>query len=395
MGHHCIYEDRLEVENGKLVRIINARWGGKTVKPGNLDVFKHYEDGKTLCRNLYWNYIGGYSVETDVKPEKWDVPWLDCKAFTETYSFPMTGDDAETIKSRYPGFRWMLDKLLAAHPDMTKARAFQFLNAWKLWPECERLLSGGYENLCLSASFAKAPYLKQKEMFTYLQNHAEIADTGFAELQYLMKHGISQEKYRLCKKFKTGVETIDYYFKQLKKRKWSDGMEDVHGTYSDYIHIGLDNGHDMEDPYWKWPNDLKKAHDKVVKEADAIRKAKAMEKENAYRHAVEKYIGKEIKAGNITVHVAPSIDEWDRQAKALNQCIMYGGYMDDMMAGKCLLLFVLCDGEPMATAEIDRKGKIVQFYADQQSDDMTPTPEADAAVKQWLKTYKPKFKEAA
>lgn len=395
MGHYCIYEDRLEVENGKLVRIINARWGSKSVKPGNLDVFKHYEDGECLCRNLYFHYIAGYSVYVEDGVEEWGKPWMDRKAFTEVYSFPMTGDDAETIKSRYPGFRWMLDKLLAAHPDMTKARVFQFLNAWKLWPECERLLSGGYEKLCLSEAFAKAPYLKQKDMFSYLQHHADVVDPGFGELQFIMKNGVSQEEYRTCKLFKTGIETVRYYRKQLAKRKWNNDMFGLHGLYRDYIHIGKGNGHDMEDPYWKWPNDLKKAHDKVVEEANEIRKAKEMKKQDDYRKAIEQYVGKEIKAGKITVHVASSIAEWEHQADVLNQCIMYGGYLDDMMAGKCLLLFVMCDGEPMATAEIDRKGKIVQFYADQHAVDMTPTSEANAAVKKWLKTFKPKFKEAA
>lgn len=395
MGFKCIFEDRIEVEDGRLVRIVNARWGSKSVKPGNLDVFKHYEDGECLCRNLDFHYIAGYSVYVEDGVEEWGKPWMDCKAFTDERSFPMTGSDAEKFKSRHPGFRWMLDKLMSAHRDLTKAKAFKFLNAWKLWPECERLLSGGYEKLCLSEDFAKAPYLKQKEMFTYLQHHSEIQNPGYGELQIIMKHGITQETYRLCKQFKTGVETVDYYRKQRNKLKWNRDLEEINGTYRDYIRIAKDNGHDVEDPYWKWPNDLKKAHDKVVYEADEIRKVKAMEKENEYRKAIEKYIGKEVNAGKITVHVAGSIDEWERQAKALNQCIMYGGYMDDMMAGKCLLLFVLCDGEPMATTEIDRKGKIVQFYADQQSDDMTPTPEAYAAVKQWLKTYKPKLKEAA
>ena len=230
----------------------------------------------------------------------------------------------------------------------------------------------------------------------HLQHHADVVDPGFGELQFIMKNGVSQEEYRTCKRFKTGIETVRYYRKQLVKRKWNNDMYGLHGLYRDYIHIGKDNGHDMDNPYWKWPNDLKKAHDKVVEEANEIQKAKEMKKQDDYRKAIEQYVGKEINAGKITVHVASSIAEWEHQADVLNQCIMYGGYLDDMMAGKCLLLFVLCDGEPMATAEIDRKGKIVQFYADQHADaDMTPTSEANAAVKKWLKTYKPKFKEAA
>lgn len=64
-----------------------------------------------------------------------------------------------------------------------------------------------------------------------------------------------------------------------------------------------------------------------------------------------------------------------------------------MTSGKALLLFVRCNGRPMATAELDNSGKIVQFYADEHDrENMKPTPEAESAVNEWIKKFKPKFR---
>ena len=51
--HFCDYFDRLEIENGELVRILTARAKAKKMKGRELDVFKEYESGKTVCRNVY------------------------------------------------------------------------------------------------------------------------------------------------------------------------------------------------------------------------------------------------------------------------------------------------------------------------------------------------------
>ena len=69
-----------------------------------------------------------------------------------------------------------------------------------------------------------------------------------------------------------------------------------------------------------------------------------------------------------------------------------------MIERKCLLVFLVLDGRPMATAELNRNGKLVQFYADERGDNMKPGKDAEDAINKWIRTFKPrirKVKEAA
>ena len=49
----CNYFDRLEIENGELVRVLNAVPRATKKSHLSLDVYKEYETGRCQCRNLY------------------------------------------------------------------------------------------------------------------------------------------------------------------------------------------------------------------------------------------------------------------------------------------------------------------------------------------------------
>lgn len=403
----AILEDRIGRIGHHIVRIVNASWNDNRragIKAGNMDVYRQYDDGREEVRNLAVSAIGGYFLY-DTNPDGWGKPWIDCKALREprvnSYMvFTNIGAwEIGYIKERYPGFRWMLDKILANRIGVQVAEVIQYLRAWLRWPECERLYNGGYYKLCLSAQFAVATYRKQCEIMQYLKMHPEIQDPGFGEILALMKNGISQDDYYMMKHCKCGADLLKYLHAQLRKGtvfKEDYSLEALHGVYQDYIRMVGSNGHDKEQDYWKYPSDLREAHDKVMREAANIEAAKLKRRQMKYGEAVKKFIGKTVDVGNIRVFVPENVDEIALQASVLHQCLVTADYIGKVINRKCLLVFLVCDGRPMATAEIDKNGKLLQFYGDERdSYNMKPDRAADAALDAWCKKFKPKWRKAA
>lgn len=408
---HCIFEDRLQRIGRHIVRVVNASWCDnrrKGIKGGNMDVYRQYDDGREECRgNLCFTYMGGYLLEDPEHPAEWGKPLMDCKALKEpTYSsnklFTNIGNwEIETVKEVHPGFRWMLDKILARRAGVQVAEVFENLKAWLLWPECERLYNGGYYKLALSRTFAQATYRKQCEIMQYLKTHPEIQDPGFGEIIALMKNGISQDDYYMMKHYKCGADLLKYLHAQLRKGtvfKEDYSLEALHGVYQDYIRMVGSNGHDKEQDYWKYPSDLREAHDKVMREAANIEAAMLKRRQMKYGEAVKKFIGKTVDVGNIRVFVPGNVDEIALQASVLHQCLVTADYIGKVINRKCLLVFLSFKGRPLATAELNRDGKVGQFYGDEAgrvAEKMKPSKKAREALDAWLKKFKPRWRMSA
>ena len=407
----CVFEDRIELIDRHIVRVVNASWAEnkrKGIKSGNMDVFSQYDDGREECReNLCYVYMGRYLLEDPMHPGKWGKPLMDCNALktpcvNASSVFTNIGNtEIETVKERYPGFRWMLDKILANRPGVQVAEAFEYLKAWLLWPECERLYNGGFYKLTLSSQFAQATYRKQCEIMQYLKQHPEIQDPGFGEILTLMKSGMSQDDYYMTKRYHIGADLLKYLHAQMRKGtvfKEDYSLEALYGVYKDYIGMVASNGHDKKQDYWKYPSDLREAHNKVMREAANIKAATLKKRQEKYTAAVKKFIGKTVEDGNIRVFVPESVEEISLQASVLHQCLVTADYIGKVIDRKCLLVFLVLDGRPMATAELDRYGELVQFYADERGSDMKPGKDAEDALNKWIRTFKPrirKIKEAA
>ena len=161
-------------------------------------------------------------------------------------------------------------------------------------------------------------------------------------------------------------------------------------------------GHDMKEDYWKYPKSIKKAHDKVMKqykfviEAEAIAAKKARAREaRAKERNFKKFAGEFCKsvstACGLVAYIPQTFGKVSDHAKALHQCLTYADYTGKMAKRDCLLVFVAdVAGHSVATAEIAPNGKIVQFYADEDREEveqMKPTAEAQIVVDKWLKDF--------
>ena len=400
MGYRFICEDRIEVEDGQLVRIVNARWATKKTE-GNIDVYKVYEDGHELVRNLNYNYYGFYYLYT-AEVEEWSEPIMTLNSFKKNRSMAITDEEIELVKSRHPGFKWLLDKVVAVYKDtLSRAKMWEFMEAWKRWPECERLFNGGYEKLCLSTPFAKAPYKKQHKMFEFLQSHPEVKDPGWSELNYIMQKSITQEEYWLCRNLQVGIEEYRYLCKQ-RTAKHSD-LYSLKRLYRDYINMAENNKHDVKDDYWKWPKNLCKAHAKVMTEyyaiieAERLARAKELrreerEKKKKFVAIAKKFAKSTARFDGLKAYVPQDIRTVNEQANALHQCLMSADYIGTMADRECLLLFIADNaGNPVATAEITPQGKVAKFYANQadfDSDKMKPSDAAQKALDMWVYKFK-------
>ena len=405
----AILEDRIGRIGHNVVRIVNASWSGNKrsgIKAGNMDVYRQYDDGREEVRNLAVSSMGGYFLY-GTKPDSWGKPWIDCKSLREPHTSSymiftnLCASEYAKIVDRHPGFRWMLDKILANRPGVQVAEVIEYILAWVRWPDCERLYNGEYYRLCLSESFAVASYRKQCEIMQYLKQHPEIRDPGFGEILTLMKSGMSQDDYYMTKRYHIGADLLKYLHAQLRKGtvfKEDYSLEALYGVYKDYIEMVDSNGHDKNQDYWKYPSDLREAHDKVMREAANIKAATLKKRQEKYTAAVKKFIGKTVEDGNIRVFVPESVEDISLQASVLHQCLVTANYIGKVIERKCLLVFLVLDGRPMATAELDRYGELVQFYADERGDNMKPGKDAEDALNKWIRTFKPrirKIKEAA
>lgn len=402
----CVFEDRIELIDRHIVRVVNASWGEKKrkgIKSGNMDVFRQYDDGREECReNLCYVYMGGYLLEDPMHPGKWGKPLMDCNALktpcvNASSVFTNIGNtEIETVKERYPGFRWMLDKILANRAGVQVAEAFEYLKAWLLWPECERLYNGGFFKLTLSIQFAQASYRKQCEIMQYLKMHPEIKNPGFGEILSLMKNGISQGDYYLIKSYRCSADVLKYLHAQLRKgtcfcEEYS--LEALHGVYKDYINMAMTCGHDVENAYWKYPADLRKAHDKVMREKSSMDAANLRKRQEKYMEAVKKFMGKVLKVGEMDVFVPETVKEISEQAAILHQCLVTADYIGKVIDHRCVLVFITKNGRPLATAELNRNGKTVQFYGDERSVNIRPGKDAEEALNKWIKEFKPRIRK--
>ena len=99
-------------------------------------------------------------------------------------------------------------------------------------------------------------------------------------------------------------------------------------------------------------------------------------------------------ACGLVAYIPQTFGKVSDHAKALHQCLTYADYTGKMAKRDCLLVFISdVAGHSVATAEIAPNGNIVQFYADEHDrENMKPTPEAESAVNEWIKKFKPKFR---
>ena len=190
-----------------------------------------------------------------------------------------------------------------------------------------------------------------------------------------------------------GVPVYRYF-----KRKGYAGHS-MWATYCDYRKMAKSAGHNIRQEYWAFPSDLNKAHEKVLRECNAIAEARKLAEKKRLA-ALEKNMFENLKKAcevlqsfggvydGYEIIFTDNMQEWEKQAKALHQCIVRCSYYKKMANQEEILVFIQKDGIPVATAELFAKNRIGQFYADEHSgtpEGSKPSEEVQHVFTTWLR----------
>lgn len=389
----CDYFDRLEVERGKLVRIVMANARKKKDSHKKLDVYKEYESGKCACRNLYTS-LSGYRVafpnETTSlykegccsfvqKLERWG----ECIKMKSMPSRTLDDVEREMIVAKYPDFKYVLAKW-----NGSIEKTLEVLRIWKEHKEIELVLAAGFERIALNKAFWKLTEPKRKRVAEFLRKNQGMKWINLQDIQVMFNKNISYEELEEYKDWCYDNRRVGYdVYKYLKKI----GKADLNGIwlYRDYQNLLAQTEHDSKDDYWKWPKDLRKKHDALREEVARINAIKDLEKlrvkQERYSEAVKKVLKNDYVINGYRVFVPATVEEIQRQALALHQCLIQCDYVSQVIDKKCVLVFVQKNGEPVATAQLLKGNKIGQFYADElDRNNCLPSKKVREVMNKWV-----------
>ena len=389
------YCDRIAIERNRVTRIVTAFYGGESV-----DVLKENEDGGVLCRNLNFIQIGGYFVDMPndeyadrygakrkYGKERWRKPCLNVNP--SIFSSPLAPSEEEKtlILERHPDFAYVLRKWSGS-----RCRTIEVLRMWKRHREIEFPLALGYWNLAMSESFYKA--MNSRQIVNFLLKENPPKEITLFEARTVLKFGLSLQELSDFKNFRSLAGNVSYPdYRYLKKI----GIADYGGArlLKDYRSMLKRTEHDAEDAYWKFPKDLRARHDFIVEEIDLNRRnediRKIAEMSGDYLKKVRSLLKYNSVIDGYSVYVPETCEDWIVQAEVLHQCIVANGYMERVINGNCVIVFVRKEGKPVATAEVLNDGTLGQFYADElDRKDCLPSDEVRAVLEKWLKSFRKK-----
>ena len=382
--------ERVELEEGELVRIVTAH-----AKDCIMDVAKIYESGKCLMRNISPTPLNGWCIEIPgqhYRGNAWNGPyigrldpWWEYNGQHDGLSYNMPSEhDKSVILAKYPDFKWVMKK-----SSLTVCKIFKALPIWKKNPSAfEALISQGWDVLAFNKNTYKAK--DKREILEFIRSHADEKYMTLNDIRVCIKNSIEPDQLRMWKFDNRSSRWTGYL--TYPEWKWLDGRS--RSMYRDYKQMAKECGHDLKDPYWHYPKDLRKAHDKVMKEVANVRALKQVKemkaKQEEYIRVVKNLLSKKLESRGCTVYVPDCVETIARQAEILHQCLVRCDYIGKVIQKKIVLVFVAYKGEPLATAELLRKGKkfkLGQFYGDEQKADCKAPRRAKTALNKWIETY--------
>lgn len=395
------YEDRIAVENGHIVRIVNASWPDRRrYKAGNVDVYRISDEDKENVKCLCYSYIAGYVIDTDDDMNVWDEPIIKVNAFRYDKTDFLRKNDYDLIVSTYPEFKYTLNKALP----LNRATAIELLIRWKQNHKVEFLVGAKLNRLVFNKTFARMTKDKQKRIISFINENKDARTWTLNKILFVMNGKCSAKEYDEWNDFRDCNGKV-VEFKWFKKYGADRTKLDF---YRDYINIAASCGHNVKEDYWKWPKNIKKAHDKVVREYNLILEARRIEEEKARtlrekeRKKIMKTLSKEfcnatLHKSNMCVFIPDSVKSVREHANKLHQCLMSCDYIGKMAERRCVLAFITDNkGTPIATAEILPNGKLGQFYGNELGHDletMKPSKKATEVLMTWLKKYENNLKK--
>ena len=408
--HKPIFTDRITIDRkkGEIVRIVNARSNQKII-PGlkkgeqtSFDCFKQYEDSPSVCRNLYrnfYNYLGVefpkelvYNYKTKRKVRRGYDDWEElCCTVNLATPFMPTKKEIDLICMMHPNFRYVMNKWCG-----TRFQVMQVLECWKKHPEIELPLSLGYYDVCFSKQFYNLNKEQLKICYKFMNENRGL-NMPISGLMDIIKYGeelaykLNRAKAIMAKRVK--VSEVDWILSQHEKYPEEERYRfrgDVHTYYDlcNYFHK------DLSDEYWLHPKNMYERLAELRQQRENIRKleeaAELKKKMARYTRVIKRFEGWDKTVDGYSIIIPKTVEQWQKQASVLHQCIIRMNYMD-----KCndnyILVFIYKDGEPYATCEVTdvKNGKISQFYCNESDRaNLYPNDKCKSIVYNWVNELK-------
>lgn len=392
MAHHFLATEYLGyiTADRKPCRIVKAKY-----KDMELDIlYEDFETGKCYFRNLEFNYISGYLVSFPGEKirhkyssefyiqelEPWQEVYWDMH-LTKTYYRDEI--DFYVLMENYPQYKFILQKLMKLSETyyISLEDIFGCMRLYNDYPEMEHLICHEFFYLIGNVSIYRYSKKNKKIFMNYLLKNREYFshhnDLTVREILKCAKCNIKPEHHNFFKQY---PDDVCKYL--LKNDRWKLGEN----YYKDYKIMALEMGHNMNDPYWKFPNNLEEAHNKVMNEKIQLEINKNKEKENKMIQAVKSLQKNNKTINGYDIFVANSTEQFVKASEVLSQCLMRANYIDRVIKQESIIVMIWNNNIPIATAEIDYKKQVKQFYGDEKDHtNCKPTEEVQNLFYSWLK----------
>ena len=421
MAHHCDYFLRIEIENDNEIVLYNQARYKQDYEIQDykykLDIYKYNLTKKQAYYrygNIHCNAIGGWLVDFPGETIKSRYNyyygynnkarlgnWEECQR-VDGLEYGRIDMCFETIKSKIlkvrPELKYLLNKINYDNVRFTIWKLVDLIDMWYEHPsEVETLAQKGFYKIAVNKNLYRLGKVKKKEIINALKYFNE--DTTLMTVQQFIKSGMKYDEWytymcwnnwRTQGRYIDDVETFRYC-----QRKNIDKYR-----YHDMLAMASNQGHNIEDEYWKYPNDPNAMHDRLLEvkqELDRIEHEKELEKEKQYWIQLEKIANKNKLANGIdlgngyTLFMPYEYEQYKKAADELHQCILSAKYYQKVANGKSLLIMIWHDGKPSSTCEIDFNKKILQHYGNElDRSNCKPSDYEQEAIKQFLLKFKPK-----
>ncbi len=416
MAHKCEYTMRFYVDYDKndLVRVTTAHWKNKS-----LDVYREFlNSGETESRNLYFTQYGGWLVSfPGERITRYYYNYFGYKQELEEWAHEIKTDalmgkceqkldDVKVMLFEVDSKLFYFCKKLDS--SFSYPKLFDLVRIYREHPECETLIQYGFYDLALNKSLYKLSKQKLKQV---LQAVNELKDSGIygkitlrqiQEYNLHMKNKIPTIKewfdwYGITNNFGRYGRQIEYEDWKYIQRKINNSKGAIQITcneYLDYLEMAKKVGHNIEDPYWRYPNDFRKMHDKVMEQLNAVSLAKLALQQDFLKVVCKSMVKFNKEVNGYQIFISTEAKEWKQTCDDLYQCLIRNGYMKKVIDQETIIVFIWKDNKPVATAELDYEKNIKQFYGDERGhsrgESCKPSDEVQEAFNIWLESFKPK-----
>lgn len=410
MGHHCSYQCRFYIDNNDLILITTATWKNKS-----MDIYREYlKDNKAEIRNVNFTYLSGYTVTfPDEKIWRYGKEIMGVERWGSVEAiwnfkigeYYQTWDRIKTMLLEVmPELKYFCNKY---SNDAGYSHLFEVIRNYLKHPESETLLELGCVDLAMNQSLYKLTKPKLKEVIRIVSDNKDIVSTNLRlrDIQTYIKqyqkkmsfkdfwmwYVISNERMVRWSRY-IDYEDWKYINKQIEKTNGKDQI--TKNEYYDYIEMAKKVGHDVNDPYWKYPSNFRKMHNLVMEQVRSISAAKLALQQDFLKIVCKSMLKYNSEINGYKIFIPVEAIEWQKTCDVLYQCLIRNGYMKKVINQESIIVFVWKDNEPLATCEIDYKKNILQFYGDERGhttgDSCKPSDEVIEAFNIWLDKFKPK-----